>query len=154
MKSQAVDRLLQSVDTVIGNIQGLSNISALERSYLTGYLIVFISGVYEEAIETIISEKIARLGAPYVSQYVQKTVAQWFRNPCCNNITQLLGRFDDNWKNVFRNLSSRSRDALDSIVNNKNALAHGGPFSVTFQDVVTYFNDSRTVIEALDNTIL
>ncbi|MGB3479948.1 MAG: HEPN domain-containing protein [bacterium] len=154
MKSTAVEQLLHSVDTAINNIQSLSNISALEKSYLTGYLIVFISGVYEEAIETIINEKIAYLNAPYVSQYVQKTIDQWFRNPCCKNITQLLGKFNDSWKEQFKKLPNQSRTALDSIVNNKNSLAHGSPISVTFQDAVKYFNDSRTIIEVLDDTIL
>jgi len=55
MKSIAVKALLQKIDQAIQDIKSFPNSSVLEESYFAKFLVVFICGIYEEAIETIIN---------------------------------------------------------------------------------------------------
>ena len=47
-----------------------------------------------------------------------------------------------------------ARDALDSIVNNKNDLAHGSQINLTLREVIDYYNLSRPIIEKIDDIVL
>ena len=56
MKSVDANNLLSQIDVAMDNILGFSNATDLEHSYLSQFLVVFICGIYEEAIETILNE--------------------------------------------------------------------------------------------------
>lgn len=97
MNSTAAEELLDSIDISIKNITNFSNISDLEKAYLAKYLVVFISGVYEEAIETIINEKVEELKSKRISKYIASTMHYNFQNPNIDKIVSLLNAFDDEW---------------------------------------------------------
>lgn len=154
MRSDEAKKLLDSIDTAIQNINGLGVTNPLERAYIAGYLLVFISGIYEESIETIINERIAKLDDPYASQYVEKCLKYGFRNPHIDNIINLLKKFSRDLISSIRLLPHESRTAINNIVNDKNSLAHGTQITTTLNDVIQYYHDSRIVIETIDNLFL
>lgn len=154
MKCVDADILLNSINTTIMQINAFSNANALEKAYLAKFLVVFISGIYEEAIETIVNEKIERLNRKYVSNYIKHTLKKGFRNPSTGNILNLLSRFNNSWKEKIKSLPQQNKEALDNIVTNKNSLAHGISVILTLSDVLQYYQDSRIVIEAIDDIVL
>jgi hypothetical protein len=154
MKSSTAASLLDSIDLRIAQINSFSKATSLEKSYLALYLAVFISGIYEETIETIINEKVGHLGQSYIANYVENGLKQRFRNPDIPNILSLLGTFDMTWKEAVKSLPSINKDALNNIVLYKNSLAHGTAINLTLGDVVQYYKDSRTVIETIDAMVL
>jgi len=154
MKSTEAKKLLDLVEITIRNIKNLNISNPLEKSYLAGYLIVFICGIYEESIERIIYEKASKLKDKYISNYVQRSVGERFRNPCMENIFKLLDNFDSNWKNKIKQLPYKNKTALDNIITNKNSLAHTGSITTTLKEVIQYYQDSRVVIEEIDDIIL
>lgn len=154
MKSTAADSLLNKIDQSISDISAFPGLSALESSYLAKYLVVFSCGIYEEVIETIINEKTSQLNSAQINKYVESSVGRFFRNPCIENIKELLKKFDVAWVRAVDQQPQSAKDALDSVVDNKNALAHGTACNITLSEALDYLKKSRTVIEAIDDAVL
>jgi hypothetical protein len=126
------------------------------NAYLAGYLVVLISGVYEDCIEHLVNERASRTNDKELSSYVRERTQRTFMNPNTRNILGLLERFSKAYKKRFiKRVNSKSRSAIDSIVDNKNWLAHGdtGKFQVTVRDVDGYFRRSARAIEVVEDII-
>ena len=162
MKSTHAQTLLNQIDMSIVNIKNIAanNIirfsitNPIENSYLASYLTVYISGIYEETIETIIKEKFSRLNRNYVDRYIEKTVGQGFRNPNIENIRNLLKKINSRWSKIIGGLPILNKSALNSIVSNKNLLAHGQSTNLTLREVLQYYSNSRLIIEKIDEIVL
>lgn len=154
MKSTTAEELLNSIDISIQNINNFSNISDLEKAYLARYLVVFISGIYEEAIESIINEKVEEFKSKRISKYVASSIHFNFQNPKIDRITRLLELFDDKWGEIIKQMPDENKVALGNIVTHKNFVAHGNNFNVTLNAVIKWYSDSRKIIEKIDEIVL
>lgn len=80
-------------------------------------------------------------------------------NPSLDNIRRSLNRFDENLgeelTNRLRLRSDRSKieSSLKSLNEARNAFAHGGHPTTSFEQAVEYFNDSVVVVEILDDIV-
>lgn len=153
MNSTAAEELLDGIDVSIKNITNFSNISDLEKAYLAKYLVVFISGVYEEAIETIMNEKVEELKSKRINKYIASTIHYNFQNPDINKIVKLLNAFDDEWGRRIKQMPDVNKAALGNIVTRKNDIAHGNSFDVTLGAVIKWYEDSRKIIEKIDEIV-
>ena len=153
MNSKAAEALLDSIDVSIKNITNFSNISDLEKAYLAKYLVVFISGVYEEAIETIMNEKVEELESNRINKYIASTIHYNFQNPDINKIVKLLNAFDDEWGRRIKEMPDANKAALGNIITHKNNIAHGNSFEVTLRAVIKWYEDSRGIIEKIDEIV-
>jgi len=153
MNSTAAEELLDGIDVSIKNITNFSNISDLEKAYLAKYLVVFISGVYEEAIETIMNEKVEELKSKRINKYIASTIHYNFQNPDINKIVKLLNAFDDEWGGRIKQMPDVNKAALGNIVTRKNDIAHGNSFDVTLGAVIKWYEDSRKIIEKIDEIV-
>ena len=154
MNCLRAETLLQDIDKAIKDIRSFEYASALEKSYLAKFLVVFICGLYEEIIETIISEKVEKLRCHQVSNFVTKYLEDYFRNPCFDKVIELLGKFDSAWAEDLGKIQKILRSALDSIVSNKNAIAHGLNCDITLDQAEEFYYNSRKVIEKIDEVVL
>ncbi len=155
MKSIRAKELLDSIDDTIKNISGIPNISDLEKAYLARYLVVFISGIYEEAIETIINEKVEKLKSKRICKFIASSLDDNFQNPNIYKIANLLDRFEDNLGEGFKKkMPDYAKAALGSIVTHKNAIAHGDTTDITLNAVMIFYRDSKIIIEEIDNVCL
>ncbi|MDO8510550.1 MAG: HEPN domain-containing protein [Nanoarchaeota archaeon] len=146
--------LLEDIENTIEDIKKFDYASDLEKSYLAKFLVVFISGMYEEIIETIISEKVEQLRSPQVSSFINKYLEDYFRNPKFEKILDLLKKFDENWAEELNKTEKILKIALDNIVINKNAIAHGNLCEITLPRVNEDYKNSKKVIEKIDQIIL
>ncbi len=90
------------------------------------------------------------------SIYVRERTALTFRNPKSDNVSRLLNEFSAGYSNQFsRRLNNKARVALNSIIDNKNWLAHGesSKLQVTVKDVDGYFRRSARVFEVLEDIL-
>jgi len=125
-------------------------------AYLAGYLVVLISGVYEDCIEHLVHTRASKSKDSQLMSYVDNRTDRTFRNPDTSSVVGLLGEFSKTYKERFNaTVDPDSRVALDSIVNNKNWLAHGetSKLQVTVADVRGYFQRSARVLEALEDIL-
>lgn len=154
MKSKKAEELLDKIDEAIRNIEGFSNASSIELSYLAGYLLVLIAGIYEEAIETIVNEMVDRVHSLEISHFVEMSMKDSFRNPNIENVRKLIKKFSDDWEKEIIDLPVRTKLALTSIIADKTSLAHRGQIDATLKEVINYYNDSRNVIIKIDQLLL
>lgn len=154
MKSKQAEKLIENINKAKKDIENFKNVSEQEKSYLAKFLIVFICGIYEEVIETIINEKASKCNVLEISNYIEKSLDQFFRNPDMCNIKNLLGKFNNDWKLEIGKLPQDAQVAVDNIVNNKNSLAHGNETNLTLQDAIKYYTDSIVVINKIDDMLL
>ena len=151
MNSQSALALLNSIDKTIKEIDSISGSSTLADSYFAKFLVVYICGIYEEAVESILIDFTKRnTSREEIVRYTEETLDRYFRNPDFYKLVNLVGMFGGKeWKNELKKLKSGGI-ALDSIVFNKNSLAHGQLVTTTLADVKQFYMNSRPVIERID----
>ncbi|MEK6984340.1 MAG: HEPN domain-containing protein [Nanoarchaeota archaeon] len=151
-----VDNLLIEIDETISNINKF-NPSALERDYLAKFLAVLISGIYEECIKDMITQKICSTCSQEAMLLVENYLYEHFRNPTNANIVELLSKFNSKWSDDFNNphiIHNILKSGVDLIVENRNHFAHGQPFNATLHDITEAHKRGKEVIKKLREIIL
>lgn len=153
MKCSSARDLLKVIDDTVSDIQSFQ-CSARERAYLANFLAVLICGVYEEAIEIMLAERFASSSQPQISKFLESYFQDYFRNPNFEKLIELLGRFDGVWADTLkRTIPPVQSDALDSIIDNKNLLAHKGITNLDLARVIDFYGRSRPIIEQIDEIL-
>jgi len=123
-------------------------------SIVAQHLVVLIAGVYEETIEESIRARAEKSKDIALVNLVTSLVDETFRNPDSKNVKRLIKRFG---KAAVDELSGKVKledaEALNSIILNKNAIAHGKDSPVTIKDVENYYAKSRVVIHAVNEIV-
>lgn len=87
-------------------------------------------GATEGAIRLAIRTYCQRRSCAEVSSYVSRQLAGFY-NPKASKIEELLGSFSGFWAEEFRVFAKGEiKDALDSLVENKNRIAHSEPSGI------------------------
>ena len=126
--------------------------------FLTNYAIIKCCGTIENCFKIIISDFHNTLPTQ-AKNYIESTFLYSSMNPSKQNICKSLKKFDVNWNNDFKSRLSNEADvdriesSLSSLNDARNAFAHGGNPAISFASVVTYFTDSRKIIEILDEVV-
>jgi hypothetical protein len=126
------------------------------KSHIAKYLTVLTSGIYEDIIKKLVNELIQKdTLSNEVKQFIFHQINISLRNPLIKNIKGFLNRFEKEWsKKLFDGLDDKHKEALEAIVNNKNLIAHGDSPTITFSNIQQYYQDSKIIIERLDDIIL
>lgn len=115
-------------------------------SHYSKYLCVLVSGYIENTLKTILKNYIDKCSAPKISNYINK---------CFKNITNLkdaklqeiLGAFSNEWKNLYINtITDKQKDALDSVVANRNLIVHGKSVGITYIRIFEYYKQINLVV--------
>ncbi len=151
MNSPDAEKLLRSIDQTIVDLDSISGKDPLTDSYLAKFLVVYISGIYEEVIETIFVDFFSRNTQRIeLVNYARSSVGRVFQNPNSEKILSLLSMTGNNtWVLTVKSMNNE-RLALDSIVTNKNSIAHGQGSIITLSDVKIFYIQSKSLIEEID----
>ena len=118
---------------------------------LESYLVVLISGIYEDCIEYLINKRVDTSGDIEVSAFIEKTLDIQMRNPNWENLMTVLGRFSKKWVTVMKKkIKNRVRTDLNNIVNNKNAVAHGNTSNLTLGEIKICNKNCKSIFEKLE----
>jgi hypothetical protein len=141
-----VHRLRQRVDATLKRAAGLGGDLELLSDHAR-YLCVLVSGFLERAIIELILEHARRSSGPTTLRYVEHEIRR-VTNLKTQRLTELFGRFEPSWqKDLEEYLIDDKRDAVNSVVNLRNAIAHGKETSVTLHRVREYFDRIVLVVE-------
>lgn len=125
-------------------------------AYLAGYLTVVICGVVEDCVEHLIGNRAGKAQDRELQSFVRRAIHERFRNPDSDLISGTLRAFSVAYSTEF-NQQTRPEDrvALDSIVANKNNLAHVGTWKQqsTITDVRDYYERIKRVLSVLDSIL-
>lgn len=146
---------LTSIQTTITHLGITSNIVP----YLTKYSVIRACGTIETSFKSLIADHCEYRSKQQVKRFISKRVREGSANPTFDMICKFLKDFDIGWndqfKTQFRAEPNRQslKDSLQSLVDARNDFAHGGNPSAGITDVITYYHNSRRIIEIMDNVI-
>lgn len=153
MKSVSATQIIKKIDETVADIKSLEDVglSPLNSSYLAKFLVVYISGLYEKLIKGMLSDKALFCGDSDSANFI--TGYRWY-SPTFANIVSLFDNFNKEWGTELKKIDDKYKYAISSIANNKNSIAHGSDVTLTLKDVCDYYNDSKVLIEKIDNILL
>jgi hypothetical protein len=153
MKSVYINNRMREIEsafnsslTVSRNLQD-PKISAMLAEYLT----VLTCGIYEDCIEFLFGERAAASKDEQLRAFVTSAMNDRFKNPKYEKLKSLLEWFDVKYRKDFRSsIKDRTIESLDSIVDNKNSIAHGKPANITLQDFQKFHKEAIKIFPALE----
>jgi hypothetical protein len=113
---------------------------------------VLICGNLERCVELILSERIASKSPPQVMSFL-KTYFKRGTNYDCDQICQLLYRFDPKWGRDFEDFIDKNgavKEGVASCYAVRNSVAHGGGQSLGPRALLQYYNASLSLVAQLE----
>jgi hypothetical protein len=118
--------------------------------HLTHYLCVRVCGFLERSIRQIYYEHARRRSAATIATFVSKRLAR-LPNPKSTALCQLAGQFSPVWATDLEAfLGEERKDAVDSIVNNRNNIAHGNSVTFGLASLRDWYKGVLEVVEFLE----
>jgi len=145
-----VHRLKSRLDATFQRSRQLGSDSDPEiQSDFARYLCVLVSGYLEKAVTELVLEHARRSGGPTLQRFVESRTRH-FANANAQRLKDLLGSFHSDWRD---RLNGILRDGLDDAVNGvvdlRNAIAHGESPSVTYHRIDEYYKRVQKVIDEI-----
>lgn len=129
------------------------------RQYLTNYALIKACGTVELVYRSIVADYFSKLSDSRIDTYLDATIRKGSMSAKYENMKNLLGKFDEQWKKNFQNTVEARQDkeklitASNSLVNNRHSFAHGKPPTATFLEIKQYYNDVVKLIQILDSVV-
>lgn len=121
------------------------------QAHWAKYTCVLISGFIEQAVKEVVLEHASKAYSTRVRKYIEFT---WptSRNMRCDVIKDILGNFDDTWKESFENwLGSEERlKEINEIVKWRNDIAHGKEANTSNVTLNSVSNKFRIACDLVD----
>lgn len=150
MKNQEISSNKQELDYLFEKVTAFSADTYLQ-SHWARYLCILVSGFLETSVRIIYREYAKDKAIPQVANFVEGKL-QDFQNPKMEKILQLTGLFSKEWENdLRRETEGELKDAVDSIANNRNQIAHGGSVGISYSQIKSYYDRAIKVIELIEN---
>ena len=151
MKNQEVARQIQRLQSLISKVREASNDDFALQAHWARYLCILVSGFVENGLKEIYSEFINSKAAKPIADYAISYLSR-LQNPKAEKVMELVGSFRQEWRTELETFltSDGRKDAIDSIMNNRNQIAHGSDVGITIVRVSNYFNKIVSVLEFLE----
>lgn len=142
-------RYKQRLDNLFGQISVFSGNPELQAQWAR-YLCVLVSGFLETSICAIYGEFARRTASPYVANFVKCEFGS-FQNPKMGKILDLTRAFNPQWANQLEAATEgQLKDAVDSVVANRNQIAHGRDVGITYARIKDYYEDVIQVVNLIE----
>lgn len=141
-----IERLKQRLDATFMRASGTQGDIELLSDFAR-YLCVLVSGFLEQAIIEILLEHVRTHSHDSVQRHVEQRLRR-FTTANAENLVQLLGSFDSDWRMDLENfLVDEYKDAVDSIVALRHRVSHGHSVGVSMVQVGDYYDRVKHVVE-------
>lgn len=139
---------LQRLDAIISSFN--YDLDPLYQSVLAQYICVRLSGVIENTVRDTMTRTAEGLH-PRASRFISKTLNS-FQNPKTGKIFDLIGQFDDDWRKELEiSISDECKAAINSVVANRHAIAHGGSSQISLHQIKTWMVEIKKFCAFLDS---
>jgi len=153
MRNVEAVRYKQRLDRLFQKIGAFSEDLELQAQWAR-YLCVLVAGFLETSIRAIYSEYARGCAAPNVASYVAARLAK-FTNPNMEKVIQLTRSFNADWANGLEmRTEGEIKNAIDSIYNNRNLIAHGRDTGISYTSIHNYYQKAVTLIEMIEKQCL
>jgi len=142
-----VAALRNRLDSTFARVASLSVEDLEIRSDFARYLCVLVSGFVETALAELAIEYCRKRSAPTVTNYATSQLGR-IQNVKAERLLQFMGWFDQSWRIEVQNfIDGPRKDALDSVVDLRNKIAHGESVGVTYTRIRNYY---QRIVEIID----
>ena len=118
------------------------------RSDFARYLCVQVSGFLEQSVVELVLEHVRRNSSLTVQRHVETRLRRRFANAKSQTLIDLMNTFDPAWGTDLTNfLVDEYKDAVDSVVDLRNQISHGGSVGVTMTRVQSYYVRINKVVD-------
>lgn len=151
MENFEVTRQIQRLHDLLGKATQASSDDISLQGHWARYLCVMVAGLVENGLKEIISEYINNKTHKPIANYATSYLTK-FQNPKAEKVMELVGLFKSEWRKeleIFLSNDGR-KDAIDSIMNNRNQIAHGKDVGITVVNVKTYLNKIISTLEFIE----
>ena len=99
----------------------------------------------------IYSEYVKNKSTLQIANFVESQLDE-FQNPKMEKILRLTGLFSREWEsNLKKDTEGELKDSVDSIVSNRNNIAHGQDVAITYVRIKTYYQNALKVVDLIEN---
>jgi len=121
------------------------------QSHWSRYLCVLVAGFLETSVRSIYSDFARKSASGKVANYVEAKLRPTL-NLKMSGILQLTRAFSPEWaEQLSKNTEGERKAAVDSIVANRNQIAHGQPVEITYGRIKRYYDKVVEVLELIEN---
>jgi hypothetical protein len=149
MKNIEVVRYQSRLDWLFKQV-GLMSDNAELQSHWARYLCIQLSGFLEVAVRSLYRGYVKNKAAPYVVNYVERNLER-LQNPTMEKILSIAISFSPEWEAELRAATDGElKDAVDSVVANRNSISHGQDVGITYVRVSDYYKRVLRVLELVE----
>lgn len=146
MNNVDVVRYQKRLDTLFKHVALMADNPELQ-SHWARYLCILVSGFIEVAVRALYSGYAKNKAAPFVVNYVERSLER-LQNPNMEKILSIAVSFSPEWEAELRSATDGElKDAVDSVVANRNSISHGQDVGLTYVRVSDYY---KRVVRVLD----
>lgn len=123
------------------------------KAHMSKYFCVKMSGYLENTIKILVANYSEKSSPQAISTYVQNSL-KTTTNLSEDKLINLLKKFNDDWAVSFaEKISEQQVESLNSIISNRNSIAHGQQDNISYQIISQYFSDIKQIIGILKEII-
>jgi hypothetical protein len=114
------------------------------------YLCVLVSGFLEQAVIEILIEYVRKHSDVRIQAHMEQRIRQ-LTNLKVQRLVDVVGGFDADWRiEMEKFLVDEYKDAVNGIVDLRNAVSHGRYAGVTMVRVRAYYERIKAVVERIE----
>ena len=120
------------------------------ESLLTGSILILICSEFERKVKSLILERCSSVSDESIRNYIEESIRNVLRGIKIDGLSGLLAKFGRLHKDDFRQRLDENHmvEAMyDSIVANRNLVAHGEGSNATIRDVKRYYEEGHVVLD-------
>lgn len=146
------ERIAQKIDLIYKLISEIDDRFLVAQ--LANYTCILIAGYLERALIDVIVIYCEKRATPQVAAFAAAQISR-FQNPSSEKVIKILGAFGEPIQGrTVDALSDPTSSAIDSIVSNRNNLAHGRNATVTFTMLRGWDQQIRAFVSDLQQKVL
>jgi hypothetical protein len=151
--SSEVNRLRNSLKAAFDRAKSLQVVDAEIQSDLARYLCVLVSGFVETAVAELAIEHCRSRSATSVLSYASAQLDR-LQNLKSQRLVQVIGSFEKKWSSELSSFMDGARkDALDSVIDLRNKIAHGESVSLSLGRITEYHEKIDEVIVFIEKLL-
>lgn len=151
MTTKQIHQYKSKIDYLVSEASKLPPEQDVIRAHLSRYICILVSGYLEVSIRELYTDYAGNQASPKVTDFVSATLSK-FQNPNMEKIIQVAAAFDKQFgEDLRKSTEGKLKDGVDSIVSNRNQIAHGQSVGLSLGTLKGYYQCANDVIDIIDD---
>ncbi len=154
MQNRRLRSQLDSLNSLLDRTKTASQDDIELMGHWGKYLCILTAGFLENALEEVYGNYVQNSANPRVRKFAQEKLGHIY-NPKANRFVETARSFDSEWANRLKEYldedAGQRRDAIDSVMNNRHQIAHGGVTSISVGRIRQYLVWCIEVVEFIED---